>query len=296
MKETRQSFTDEEIKEIVISVLGMEFMANDLDYVFAVGTFSDFKKAVRSNKKNTRKEQNDFIKSLGSNTIAYHSEGNKGIIFFTDRIRKYKTLEKQLFVTIFSCYHEVRHAIQKGFKDYSYEKFLYDIEDIYREKNVDHYVDNHDLYSFEIGADLYAITKTIHKMKTVYPAVYEKEKAFIEGMKKRTIDNYYLYNAYFFVNDLIIDVVNKRKVPDNKVLKMFFNEDGSFKLASDIIHDENYDKLDKRVVNLMFSCCLLYMDLDNEDLEGLKALRDSNEYMLNLQVNQEKYLSKIRNK
>ena len=296
MKEERQKFTDKEIKTIVGSILSTEFMVNNLKYSCAVGTFSDFKKAVRANKNYTRKEQNDFIKSFGSNTIAYHSEGNNSIIVFSDKIRKYKTLEKQLFVTIFSCFHEVRHAIQKNFSEYSYEKFLYDIEDIYREKNMEHYIENHDLYSFEIGADLYAINKSLELINRVYPEVYEKEKNFIEGMKKRTLDSYYLYNAYFYANDLIIDIVNNKNVPDNKVLKMFFNEDGTFKLASDIIRDENYKKIDKRIVNLMFSCFLLYMNLDDEELTGLNVLKEANEYMLKVQVNQEKYLSKLKNK
>lgn len=292
----RESFNDEELKKIIVSVLVREFKENDLDYSVAAGTFTDFKKAIKNNKKFSKKGRKAFLDSVKFGTIAYHSNSNKNIVFFTDRIRTYDTLEKQLFITIFSCFHEVRHAIQLKFDDFSYEKFLYDVENIFRENHLNHYYhnNNHELYSFEIGADLYAITKTIKLMKEIYPKAYEKEKKYIEDMREKIEDNYFLYDAYYYITYLYNDIKNNKKVPDNKVLKIFFNEDGSLKRMDEIIQNENFEKLDKRIVYNMLSSHLALTNIEEESEAGVLLLQKSNEYALEVTLNQEKYIEKKR--
>lgn len=285
-----KGFNDKQLTTIIRSIMTMEFQEHNLDYKAVTGTVKLYKNIINMSSNYSNEEKQEFLKRITPDTIAYHTDESNVIIVFIDRIKKYKTLEKQLFVTVFTCFHEVRHAIQKYFDEFSYDKFISDIEYLYTKDNKDHYVKNHNNYSYEIGADLYAITKTIDFFKKKNPEVYEKEKLFMEGMKARTLDSYYLYDATYFVSNVINKILKTKIVPDNNVLKIFFNENGEIKSLDEIVKDVNYKKLDKRIVYYILSS----IPSLEEKSDKIGLLLESNRYVSNIIENQEKYKVKRR--
>ena len=59
---------------------------------------------------------------------------------------------------------------------YSYEKFLSDLENFYRRIYSEDYQINHNKYSFEIGANLFSLDRTMKYLNRYYKEVWTNSK------------------------------------------------------------------------------------------------------------------------
>lgn len=129
----------------------------------------------------------NLIKMASYSTIPLIADGfndSKGnIVIFLNRINKIEKIEHKIFRLAQICYHEARHSMQQKFDNYSYDGFLRDI-DHFLKTNID-YTLEHNKYSFEIGANLYAVRKAKEYLKTRYPDLYKKHKDEIEKLEKK---------------------------------------------------------------------------------------------------------------
>lgn len=291
-----RGFSKKQLTSIIISIMTKVLNENNLDSRFVVGTYKEYASIIKTNKTIDQDTKDWYIKSLDQ-AIAHYNKSINTIIIFIDRIlKKYKTPEKQLVVSMISCFHEVRHVIQDKFDEYSFESFLKNIEDYYNMIDPDDYIDNQDYYSYEIGANLYAIDKTIYFLKKIDKETFEKEKMFLYGLRSKYFENYYSYNVLKYFEPVVQNIKENRYVPDYKILKIFFNDDGTTKKVEEIIKDENYKKLDKRIVYYIFSSNAFSNYIEQGKDEELELISNSISYVMNVLNNQEKYILKKKNK
>ena len=203
-------------------------------------------------------------------------------------------ITKDLFQVIKTCYHEARHSVQQTFDRYSYDRFLYDIEKFYSKTDANRdYTENHDEYSFEIGANLYGVEMAREYLKKNYPKTYEREKRIIEAIENRYKNDYMLYNPSYTIDRVIPRIRRINPFGDNEIVKhdfikdtspvlgIFLNGDGSFKRPSEVLANEKYQNLDKRIVYAFFSSELFLKELGNiKDLtpEEVSILNEAMDY------------------
>lgn len=203
-------------------------------------------------------------------------------------------ITKDLFQVIKTCYHEARHSVQQTFDRYSYDRFLCDIERFYMKTDANKdYVDNHDEYSFEIGANLYGVEMAREYLKKNYPKTYERERMVIDAIETRYKNDYILYNPSYTIDKVIPRIRMLNPFGDNEIVKydfikdtspvlsIFLNGDGSFKRPSEVLTNEKYQSLDKRIVYAFFSSELFLKELGNiKDLtpEEVSILNEAMDY------------------
>ena len=240
--------------------------------------------------------------ALGRNTEYLRKVAERGNGYFN----KYDgAMVRGLFQVLKTSYHEIRHSVQLTFNKYSYERFLRDVEDFFIKCDLGRdYKYNHDSYSFEIGANLYGTRMAKEYLMNNYPLIYEKDKGIIELIEKRYMDDYLLYNPSYTVDRVlpwirIIGVFSKNDEnikSISPVLGIFLNGDGSFKRPSEVMSNEKYQELDKRIVYAMFSSLsflkeLKYMnDLSSEEVQ---MIMDAMDYTNDLCVMQMKFYNEI---
>lgn len=207
-----------------------------------------------------------------------------------------------LFQIIKTCYHEIRHSIQANNDRYSYDRFLYDIENFYMKCDLGRdYNDNHDSYSFEIGANLYGIRMAKEYLKNNYPDIYEKKKYIIGVIEMDYKNDYHLYNPSYTIDRVIpwIKIFSLFGINNiSPILSIFLNEDGSYKRPIEVINNSKYPKLDKRIVYAFFSSLSFMKELksmDNLLPEEVNIINEALDYtsdICNIQFNY--YNSKVK--
>ena len=239
----------------------------------------------------------DFYNHSSLFTMGYVNYFEKGTtVVFVDKVLN--RLEAQRIGSIFAlartCYHEVRHWVQQTFDRYSYDRFLSDIEHFYRRTggNID-YKKHHDSYSFEIGANLYGIRMASEYLKKYNLEVYEKYKDKIGRVEQKYEEDYKMYNASYTIDRVLPRIRAASAFGDNEIIKhdfikdtspvlgIFLNGDGSFKKPSEVMNDEKYQDLDKRIVYAMFSSLSFLNDLehmDNLSLEEVSIVNEAIDY------------------
>ena len=234
---------------------------------------------------------------LGRNTEYLRKVAERGNGYFN----KYDgAMVRGLFQVLKTSYHEIRHSVQLTFNKYSYEKFLRDIEVFFIKCDLGRdYKYNHDSYSFEIGANLYGTRMAKEYLMNNYPLIYEKDKGIIELIEKRYMDDYLLYNPSYTVDRVLPRIriacsfsKNDENIKSiSPVLSIFLNGDGSFKRPSEVMSNEKYQGLDKRIVYAMFSSLsflkeLKYMnDLSFEEISIVMDAMDYTSELCMIQMN-----------
>ena len=224
---------------------------------------------------------------LGRNTEYLRKVAERGNGYFN----KYDcAMVRGLFQVLKTSYHEIRHSVQLTFNKYSYEKFLRDIEVFFIKCDLGRdYKYNHDSYSFEIGANLYGTRMAKEYLMNNYPLIYEKDKGIIELIEKRYMDDYLLYNPSYTVDRVLPRIriacsfsKNDENIKSiSPVLSLFLNGDGSFKRPSEVMSNEKYQGLDKRIVYAMFSSLSFLKDLkhmDNLSPEEINIINEAIDY------------------
>ncbi len=239
---------------------------------------------------------------LGRNTEYLRKVAERGNGYFN----KYDgAMVRGLFQVLKTSYHEIRHSVQLTFNKYSYEKFLCDIEDFFIKCDLGRdYKYNHDNYSFEIGANLYGTRMAKEYLMNNYPLIYEKDKGIIELIEKRYMDDYLLYNPSYTVDRVLPRIriacsfsKNDENIKSiSSVLSLFLNGDGSFKRPSEVMSNEKYQGLDKRIVYAMFSSLSFLKELkymNDLSFEEISIVMDAMDYTSELCRRQMKFYNKI---
>ena len=243
--------------------------------------------------------------------INYFEKGT--IVVFVDKVLNKFEAQRigSIFMLARTCYHEARHWVQQTFDRYSYDRFLSDMEMFYMKTDANRdYLENHDEYSFEIGANLYGTKMAREYLKKNYPKTYEREKRVIDAIEDRYKNDYMLYNPSYTIDRVIPRIRMLNPFGDNEIIKhdfikdtspvlsIFLNGDGSFKRPSEVLANEKYQSLDKRIVYAFFSSELFLKELGNiKDLtpEEVLILNNSMDYMkLLCEVQMRYYDNEIR--
>ena len=239
---------------------------------------------------------------LGRNTEYLRKVAERGNGYFN----KYDgAMVRGLFQVLKTSYHEIRHSVQLTFNKYSYEKFLRDIEDFFIKCDWGRdYKYNHDSYSFEIGANLYGTRMAKEYLMNNYPLIYEKDKGIIELIEKRYMDDYLLYNPSYTVDRVLPRIriacsfsKNDENIKSiSSVLSLFLNGDGSFKRPSEVMSNEKYQGLDKRIVYAMFSSLSFLKELkymNDLSFEEISIVMDAIDYTSELCMIQMKFYDEV---
>ena len=239
---------------------------------------------------------------LGRNTEYLRKVAERGNGYFN----KYDgAMVRGLFQVLKTSYHEIRHSVQLTFNKYSYEKFLRDIEVFFIKCDLGRdYKYNHDSYSFEIGANLYGTRMAKEYLMNNYPLIYEKDKGIIELIEKRYMDDYLLYNPSYTVDRVLPRIriacsfsKNDENIKSiSPVLSLFLNGDGSFKRPSEVMSNEKYQGLDKRIVYAMFSSLSFLKELkymNDLSFEEISIVMDAIDYTSELCMIQMKFYDEV---
>ncbi len=240
--------------------------------------------------------------ALGRNTEYLRKVAERGNGYFN----KYDgAMVRGLFQVLKTSYHEIRHSVQLTFNKYSYERFLRDVEDFFIKCDLGRdYKYNHDSYSFEIGANLYGTRMAKEYLMNNYPLIYEKDKGIIELIEKRYMDDYLLYNPSYTIDRVLpwirISSVFSKNDENIKsispVLGIFLNGDGSFKRPSEVMSNEKYQELDKRIVYAMFSSLSFLKELkymNDLSFEEISIVMDAMDYTNDLCMMQMKFYDEV---
>lgn len=215
-------------------------------------------------------------------------EGN--IVIFVNHYNTIEKVENKIFSIANACYHEIRHSFQKTFDSFSYEGFLRDVDiSLY---TIPDYILEHDNYSIEIGANLYGVKKAKEYLRTKYPDLYNNYKEEIDKQEKKYQLDYMTYDASYNIDRLIQMIKSKNNKPKNEkkltdispVLEIFLNEDASFKTFNEIIQNDRFKNLDKKIIHCILSSesFLKQINMDQLSIEEMEIINESLQYTASL--------------
>ena len=122
---------------------------------------------------------------------------------------------------------------------------------------------------------------------------YEKFKDKIDILEHFYQEDYKMYNASYAIDRVLPRIRAASAFGDNEIIKhdfikdtspvlsLFLNEDGSFKRPSEVMSNDKYQELDKRIVYAMFSSLSFLKDLkhmDNLTLEEINIVNEAIDY------------------
>ena len=122
---------------------------------------------------------------------------------------------------------------------------------------------------------------------------YEKFKDKIDILEHFYQEDYKMYNASYTIDKVLPIIGVASAFGDNEIVKhdfikdtspvlgIFLNGDGSFKRPSEVMNDDKYQELDKRIVYAMFSSLTFLKDLkhmDNLSPEEISIVNEAIDY------------------
>ena len=232
-------------------IIGKEYLEKyNSDYKFSPFLFHEFCAFVTFKLEGTISAKIEYINNA-KGIEGFTDNTRKLAIVFINEFYKYDTGEEQIYQLLTTCFHELRHCIQDKFDKYSYEYFLREIELLYIKKDYNDYKVRHNLYSFEIGANLFAASETKKYLMEHSPLIYNKYKDRLEEYASNSMAEYYAYDPLRVLSPLMDEMIEKKERIDKPVFKIFFNEDCELKPIEELVKDDDFTLLDKRIVYYM---------------------------------------------
>lgn len=288
------------MKDIVQDIIGEEFRNNNINVNVFPLTFVEYYKGFEE-REGRKFKLYDALKYVGCR--GYYEVG-KGNFYVCLENFDYILKLDSYFKLAKTVYHEYRHRMQEDFDEYSYEGFLRDVENCIVFNNRFDYKLNHDSYSFEIGANMYALSKAKEYMKRKYLELYEKEKSYIDSVEQRYIIDYLSYDAADTIEMFIILMKLRAdrygEFDDlgevNPILDIFLDCNNGFRKVSEIMSNAKFKLLDQRIISAMFSCRTFLdgLDMESLSLEELEVVSNALEYTNNVYKNQVNSLDKFK--
>lgn len=298
-----EELNNNEMKQIIADIINQEKEENDIRAnVFPV-TYSEYYK------KHIFDKNFKLVNAIGLVCLPLYAggytnyEGDK-IIIFLDKITKRVNIERKMARLIEVCCHELRHTFQNEYNEYSYAAVLTMMEKYLKSIPYNNdYLFEHDKYFFEIDANLYGITKSKKYLEKDYPELYVKIKEELDKKERIYKYDYMMYDAsntvdMFLKCSKIISKIKQatsisklgfEKIEKSPALDIFLNEDSSFKNIKEIMNNEKFYEIDKRIIYAFFSSqtFLESIDFDNVEVEELSIVKKALEYTNNIYKNQE---------
>lgn len=232
-------------------------------------------------------------------SVAFNDLGGN-IVIFVDYFSKIKDDEERYYKLLKIFYHELRHSMQLDFDCYGYDRFLIDMDEILQRFQLFSFRDYfifHDKYSFEIGANMYGSYMAREYLKKNCYNLYLNKKFFIDKDFNKYLYDYYTYDACCTFSNFV-KVIRDCRVNDfldiNPNFGYFLNDDYSFKSFNEIICNEKFNTIDKRIVACVFSSEIFMKELNIKRLsyEEVSVLDMYLKYMNNVYDNQSKIIKK----
>ena len=142
------------MKEIAHDIIDEESRNNNINMNVFPLTFLEYYKGFEE-REGRKFKLYDAIHYVG---VRGYKSGKGNIYVCLENLDKFLGVINY-FEFIQTCYHEFRHRNQEDFDEYSYEGFLRDVEHCIVFYDRFDYELNHDSYSYEIGANMYALSK-----------------------------------------------------------------------------------------------------------------------------------------
>lgn len=307
--EDKSILTKEYFKSIISEIFESEEKEHNIKINSCPVTFVEYFEKAFPRKNFSLKKLNNFLYT--SQCLGLNCQ-NGDIYIFPSNIEKLNPIEFRLFYLAKVCFHESRHTIQLNFDDYSYDKFLSNMEYSIMQSKISDYRLRHDSYSIEIGANLYGTRKAREYFKNKFPDKYEKVKKQIDKLESKYYFDYFTYDAidtfekYITIqNDFMkkstkfiskkIENFDKNtkfvfKFPskDYPVLGIFLGDNYKFKNIKDIVQNEKFKTLDKRIIYTCFSSktFLNQLNINELSLEEKELIKEALEYTRSLYKNQ----------
>lgn len=305
-KETKMTLTTDLMKKMSRQIILEELQEKDMVCGIYPLTLIEYYSALIKKRK-YKLEKKIFYARLPFSSTAFFEDRQKVIVIFISRLKKIKKIERQLFDLVFLCYHEARHLEQTWFSIGSLPGYLREMEEfICANAFGSDYLLYHDCYSFEIGANLYAIRKTEEYLKRKYPDIYLKYQETIRQKKEKFFDDYFSYHPtdtfdhYIEVlkemkQESILSFHQDKVVPRlDAVSEVFLTSDYRIKKIREIRNHEDFSKLDKTIIYMVLSSStfLSHLSLDDMDMEEIIFLKEALDYTSQVYENQRVMLEK----
>lgn len=289
-----------EMKRIAKEIMESESKKYGINIEIRPITFIDIinPRLFKSGNYTIEKRKRDFLNYIDFNCGGYNDLKGTTVIFLNKLEGSSLKKIDSVYLLANACYHEARHSAQQQFDRYSYARFLLDIECFFMKINAcRHYKRNHDEYSFEIGANLYSTRMAREYLKSNYPLIYEREKERINEREEHFLIDYKLYDAFYFIDKVIPSIKNSRQFYEDEstkrnfinaispVLSIFLKDSGSFKRPNEVINNDKYQELDKRIWYIMFSSLSFLDDLEmfgDLSQEEVNVINEAIEYSIKL--------------
>lgn len=277
-----------ELEKLIQSIAAEELINNNIKDCYVVPmTFMECMSLSYGLKEKIKRYV--MLKKISREAQAFccEIEGFNVVVMFLDNLLK-MSYEDQILNSVFSTYHEVRHVIQNNFDTDSYDKFINDINHYNQYIDVLEYKVNHDSYSYEIGANIFALEKTKEYLKKNYPDVYELSKEKIDVANKKNEINYMSYPYMKMLNKALSKVMQNKDFEKIPVLKYFVNEYGGFKSVYEIKKSKEIEKLDKRIVYCILSSNVFIKSMNESELsrDDKLYLSEAIDYIKTIYINQ----------
>ena len=291
------------LEEISLKIIHEEFKEKDLVGTFTPTSMKKYYQKILSTKKDSLLKKISYL-TMPLNCPGFYIEKDQEITVFISYFQHQKTPEEHLATLIFTCFHEARHLYQsKKIPPTTLVNYLSIIEQKIRLIDIeDDYQFNHDAYSYEIGANLYGISKTKKYMQKNYPNEYQKLQSSLEKLEKKYTIDYFNYDAIDTINRYILlsRKSNKEKIKNKNDLdpisKIFLNNDYSCKKIKDIIQNKEFSSLEKELIYSFIATDEFLKSISTNTLtnEEITLLINSLTYALTLYQNQRITLKKYQ--
>ena len=233
-----------------------------------------------------------------------HTDGfqnyNENMIVVYKRLKRIEL--SNLTYLIYVLYHEIDHAKDnsRNFLDIdlsNYDDLIYFIDMYMLPSNSQYYNDfvQHELMSFEILADMYAVKKTKGFFEK-HPEIKCNE-GFLNNREEYVNSRYETYDLSHKIDKIINEgyyIYNEQDVRKATSFSIFLKDDGTFKHIDDILKESDFHELDQRIINGFlksenFKKSLLDSDISQEAQDYLGNLYGSVKSKKLVIQKQEKY-------
>ncbi len=248
---TMRILTRKKLKEIINFIVKKEEDKYNID----IDMYALSKKELQEKKLEVIDRQKNFpfnfinsknyfsLRSIYSN---YKSDGS--IFIGIDNYLKYipisyKNSKEYFMITL---HHEIRHLLQDlNINCTNYLDNIFKIENLVYYFDFKYYIENKNIFLFEIDADGYAYYNVL-LMLMHDDNVSKKELDHIKSKIKNYKERLGLYNFSVIFNRLVKLVQKYPVMAKDSFLKIFFNENGVLKDFNVIISNQDFNNLDAK--------------------------------------------------
>ena len=193
--------------------------------------------------------------------------------------------DNQFIRIIQLVYHELWHIVQAQKYKNNFLEFIVELEACVKCIKPEHYKRNHDNYFMEIDADYNAIQKTKEYLNR-HPEILTKSEETLNYLDKEYRCRLVNYDFDTFFNIFCECKTKNEMFGFDECLwyQIFFGKGESLKRIDEILNDERFNILDKKIVNSIISSDKFLSTIDFSELNNNEKdiLRESLEYKVDI--------------